>query len=102
MARANQRDANEPEIVEALRAARATVVLLEPSEPGLPDLLIGFRGHTFLQEVKNPDGRNRIDEDQVTFHRLWCGRPIAVVRTPLEALRDIGAVAHRERGNQNG
>ncbi len=92
MAHAKTRDANEPEIVDALRAAGAKVVLLEPSEPGLPDLLIGFGEETFLQEVKNPDGRDRVDEDQVTFHHLWPGRPIAVVRNAIESLRDIGAV----------
>ena len=87
-----QRDANEPEIVKALEAAGAQVVLLEPSEPGLPDLLIGFRGETYLQEVKNPDGRNRVDPDQVRFHRLWKGKPVDVVRSPEESLRAIGAM----------
>ena len=92
MARANQRDANEQEIVDALRAAGATVVRLEPSEPGLPDLLIGFQEETFLQEVKNPRAKNQLSYGQIRFHRLWRGRPIVVVHTPLEALRDIGAV----------
>lgn len=86
------RDANEKAIVDALEAAGATVIRLEPSEPGLPDLLIGFRGETYLQEVKNPAGRNRVDPDQVRFHRLWKGKPIDVVRSPEESLRAIRAM----------
>jgi hypothetical protein len=86
------RDANEPEIIAALEAIGAKVVPLEPSEPGLPDLLIGWRNQTFLQEVKNPEGRNRLDPAQVTFHRLWPGAPIGVVKTPAESLAHIGAI----------
>ena len=92
MTYAKTRDANEPEIVKALEAVGAKVVLLEPSEPGLPDLLIGFRKQTFLQEVKNPNGRNVVEPDQIRFHRLWPGKPIAVVRSPEDSLRDIGAM----------
>jgi hypothetical protein len=90
--RAKTRDANEREIVDALEGVGATVVLLEPSVPGLPDLLIGYQKKTFLQEVKNPDGRNRVDPAQLTFHRLWRGAPIEVVHNTYESLRHIGAM----------
>ena len=84
------RDANEPEIVKALESVGAKVVLLEPSEPGLPDLLVGFRGDTFLLEVKNPKAKNQLSHGQIRFHRLWPGKPIAVVRDRWEALKAIG------------
>jgi hypothetical protein len=86
------RDANEAEIVRDLLSAGATVVLLEPSVPGLPDLMIGYRKQTFLQEVKNPAGRNRVDPAQCKFHRLWRGHPVEIVRDSTESLRHIGAI----------
>lgn len=48
---ARQRDANEPEIIRVLRAAGASVTPLNGT--GVPDLLVGFEGRTFLIEVKN-------------------------------------------------
>jgi small-conductance mechanosensitive channel len=49
MRRAARVDANQEQIVSALRAAGAYVWII-----GLPvDLLVGFRGHTFLVEIKS-------------------------------------------------
>ncbi len=64
---------------------------MDPGDkPGRPDLLVGFRGETYLLEVKSPKGR--LEDSQVTWHADWRGRPVAVVRTPTEALRAIGAL----------
>lgn len=83
------RDKNEPEIIAALESVGAKVVLLEPSEPGLPDLLVGFHGETYLFEVKNPQAKQQLSYGQIRFHRLWPGRPIAVVRSGFESLKVI-------------
>lgn len=82
-----QRDANEPTIVETLRGAGARVYRLDLA--GGPDLLVGFQGGTFLLEVKIAEGR--LNPAQVEWHNLWRGRPVMVVRDPVEALRAIGA-----------
>jgi hypothetical protein len=48
------RDGNEAAIVDALRAAGATVTRL--GDAGVPDLLVGYRGSTLLLEIKLPLG----------------------------------------------
>lgn len=84
---APKRDANEGEIVEALRAAGASVQPL--SAKGCPDLLVGYRGRTFLLEVKV--GRARLTEDQEEWHETWEGQRVEVVRSVEAALQIIGA-----------
>jgi hypothetical protein len=89
------RDANEPQIIAALRSVGATVIPLHTPV----DLLVGFRGQTFLLEVKLPlgprggDAHSRTTPDQDTFFGSWRGHAV-IVRSPLEALRAIGAVLH--------
>lgn len=105
MQRAKRRDSNEEPIVDALRGAGATVSRL--NEDGVPDLLVGFRGRTFLLEVKHPRGprggftskttnsRAVVGTDltapQVTWWKSWTGEPAIVVRTAAAALAAIGA-----------
>jgi Holliday junction resolvase len=84
--RAARRDTNEPEIIEALRAVGATVQSLD--ERGVPDLVVGFRGVSYLIEVKTAKGK--LTRDQVAWHAGWKGQ-VAVVRTVEEALAVIGA-----------
>ena len=95
--RAARRDANEPEIVEALQTAGATVQTL--SAKGVPDLLVGFRGETYLFEVKIPLGplggapqHQHLNKKQDEWHRKWRGGTCVVVRSVDDALRAIGAL----------
>lgn len=78
-----KRDSNEPEIVEALQRAGASVVRLDT--PG--DLLVGIDGVTYLIEVKTLKGKPT--PDQVTFAASWQGQ-YAIVRDSTEALKVIG------------
>jgi len=89
MRRAARKDANQKLIVEALRACGASVHVLD--EKDLPDLLIGFRGHTILMEVK--DGRRNPSEcklrpGQQRFFDEWRGGRVVVVLT-LEAALSV-------------
>ena len=79
-----QRDANEKEIVEALRAVGAKVMRLDDV-----DLLVGFRGVNYLLEVKMPKGR--LNKKQEKFFRGWVGQ-VNIVRTIDQALGLIGAI----------
>lgn len=89
MRRAAKRDANEPEIVEALELAGWTVVKI--SDSGLPDLLCLRRGVTRLVEVKAPDGHLTSAQEK-TFKRIQGAMvPVHVVRTPEEALYAVRA-----------
>jgi Holliday junction resolvase len=94
--RAPQRDSNEPEIVAALVKAGASVTRINGT--GVPDLLVGYGGQTFLLEVKMPAGDRsgqkrgpaQLNDEQLAWWSTWRGRPPAVVRSPAEALAAIG------------
>lgn len=94
MRHAARTDANQPEIVSALRAVGAEVTDLSSVGQGVPDLLVSFRGGWHLIEVK--DGRKRpsarmLTLDQQRWHRRQQG-PVAVVCNVDQALAAIGAV----------
>jgi Holliday junction resolvase len=72
-------DLNHRIIVDALRAAGATVTVLSNSGlPGLPDLLVGYGGHNLLMEVKNRSGGNRLSLVQKDWLRRWAGQACVV------------------------
>lgn len=99
---AKARDKNEKEIVNALREAGAHVTRM--NDFGIPDLLVGFKGRTFLLEVKNPTqtggskyqesigGRGCLTPAQVKWWDSWSGEPAIIVWYPHEALAAIGAI----------
>lgn len=78
-------DANQPEIVRALRGAGCQVHSLAPLGKGAPDLLVRRAKSLFLLEVKSKNGD--LTPDQREWHALW---PVRVVRNEAEALRAVG------------
>ena len=94
MRRAAKVDANQEQIVSALRAAGATVQSLAAIGKGVPDLLVAFRDGMYLLEVKDGakvPSKRVLTGDQVTWHAAW-GCRVHVVHTPEQALAAIGAV----------
>lgn len=95
MRRAAKVDANQAAIVAALRKAGASVQSLAAVGAGVPDLLVGFRGHTMLMEVKDgskaPSDR-RLTPAQLEWHAGWLGGPVAVVDGIEAALRALGVM----------
>ena len=90
--RAARVDANAPAIVTALRAAGATVRVIVQGT-GLPDLLVGYEGKTFLLEVKDgkkPPSARKLTPDEQKFFDEWKGGPCLIVTSVEEALRAIG------------
>jgi len=80
-------DKNQADIVEALRKAGAYVWII-----GLPvDLLCGFRGHTWLVEIKR-DSKARLTALQADFFENWSGSTLARIDGPEAALRMIGVL----------
>jgi hypothetical protein len=80
-------DANQEQIVSALRAAGAYVWII-----GLPvDLLVGYRGHTFLVEVKST-AKKRLTALQADFFNNWAGSTLCRVDNAEAALRMIGVI----------
>lgn len=102
------RDANEPEIVQVLENAGASVIRLAPGE--IADLLVGYRRTNYLLEIKNPETKPNKDmptkaerEPGQPYHgchkamsrsqfdaiKKWRGHFVAVVEMPEEAMRAI-------------
>jgi len=87
MRRAARVDENQKAIVQALRDAGAYVWIV-----GLPvDLLVGYKGHTFLMEVKT-DSKKRFTGLQADFFQNWKGGTLCRVDSPQAALEMIRAV----------
>jgi hypothetical protein len=97
-------DANQGEIVEALRAHGCEVLSLAPMGGGCPDLLVwtpyalgsGLRlktgGQYLLFEVKDgdkPPSARDLTPSQKKFHAWWPGK-IHIVNNVAEALRAAG------------
>jgi hypothetical protein len=80
-------DQNQDAIVATLRAAGAYVWII-----GLPvDLLVGYKGHSFLVEVKTTS-RKRLTALQADFFQSWSGGTLARIDSPDAALRMIGVL----------
>ncbi|MFZ8927411.1 MAG: hypothetical protein ACO3CU_11710 [Candidatus Nanopelagicales bacterium] len=94
MRRAAKVDANQADIVAALRMAGATVQPLHAVGKGCPDLLVGYQRVNYLLEVKDGSkvpSAQKLTEDQVEWHELWRGQA-AVVNDVKSALTAIGAL----------
>lgn len=85
--RAKRVDANQTQIVSALRAAGAYVWII-----GLPvDLLVGYKNRTILVEIKS-SSKSKLTELQKDFFENWCGDGLARVDCPEAALRMLKAI----------
>lgn len=92
MRRAAAIDANQPAIVQALRAIGCTVQPLHTVGAGVPDLLVGHANRTFLLEVKDgskPPSKRALTPDQLEWHGAWRGGPLAVVCDVESAIRAV-------------
>ena len=87
-------DANQPRVVEVLRGVGASVEPTHMMGRGFPDLVVGFRGRTYLLEVKDgnkPPSKRQLTPDEQKWHDRWRGH-VTVVHDEDEALAAIGAV----------
>ena len=88
MRRAARVDENQGLIVKALRACGATVRVISQGD-GIPDLLVGYRGHTILMEVKDgnkpPSARQLTPAEEIFFDQ-WTGGKLFIVNSVEEAL----------------
>lgn len=81
-------DANQSEIVRALRQAGCSVLSISNMGNGCPDLLVGRGGRNYLMEIKDPTRKpseQKLTDDETTFHLAWNGQ-VAVVKTVEQAL----------------
>jgi hypothetical protein len=91
MRRAARVDASQQQIVSALRAAGASVTLIQWPI----DAIVGFRGTTLLMEFKTAGAyyAKKPNKNQADFMATWRGGPVSMVDGPEAALRVIGVIA---------
>ena len=90
---ASRVDANQPAIVQALWAFGASVLHVHQLKNCF-DILVGYRGRTFLMEVKDPTqppSKRQLTEGEARFKAEWRGSEYHVVHTVVEALTIITA-----------
>ena len=93
MRRAARIDANQSEIVNALRDVGASVAITSMVGNGFVDIVVGFRGRNYLLEIKDgskPPSKRRLTEDEQKFFDTWRGT-VFVANNTDEALEIIGA-----------
>ena len=86
-------DANQVEIVDALRKAGGMVQHLHRVGQGCPDILVGFRGVNLLFEIKDgakSPSEQKLRAAQAEWHDAWRGQ-VAVVTSAEEAIAALYA-----------
>lgn len=81
MRRRPRTDANHAEIVAALRALGCSVVSTAGVGDGFPDLAVGYRGETYLVEVKDgskPPSARLLTADEASFFASWRGAAVVI------------------------
>jgi hypothetical protein len=104
MRRAAKIDRNQPEIVDALRRAGASVVHLHQVGGGCPDILAGIprccqrcgleSDYNYLIEIKDGEripSERRLSADEQTFFDNWRGQ-VEIATSIEEALRIVGKI----------
>ena len=94
---APKRDNNHRAIVQALRKIGCSVADTASMGKGFPDLVVGYRGKTFLVEVKNETtgyGKRGLNPLQKQFREKWLGSKIIIAC-------DVEQIIKQIQGEQN-
>lgn len=90
--RARKVDRNQSDLVSLMR--RIPGIKVKPTHmvgDGFTDVVVGFRGRTYLFEIKDPSqppSKRRLTPDEQKFHQEWTGH-IAVIETIDDVLREL-------------
>jgi hypothetical protein len=85
-------DANQPEIVKALKRIGCKVVNLSRLGGGIPDLLVGYQGRWCLLELKDgskPPSERELNPLQVEWHNEHSGFPVYVADSVDAAIKAV-------------
>jgi hypothetical protein len=94
MRRDARTDANQGEIIDALRGVGASVEPLHFVGRGVPDILVGWRSDNYLMEIKDgnkPPSKRALTPDEERWHQMWAGQ-VVIVESVDDALKAIGAI----------
>jgi hypothetical protein len=84
-------DANQTEIVNALRQIGCSVGITSSVGDGFPDLVCGFRNRNLCMELKDgskPPSARELTEEQRIWHAGWKGQ-VAVVESIQQAIEVV-------------
>jgi hypothetical protein len=84
---ASRVDANQADIVRALRGIGASVFHCHQLKNAF-DLLVGYRGRTFLMEIKASE-KDKLTPGEAEFRDTWRGSTYHIVYTADQAIRII-------------
>lgn len=88
MHRTRKVDSNQADLVKQIRKIPGvSVALTHTVGNGFPDAAVGFRGRTYLIEIKDPEkfkSQRKLTPEEISFHNAWTGH----VRI-IEKLDDI-------------
>ena len=90
---ASRVDRNQPQIVSALRQIGCSVLHLHQLKNCF-DILVGYRGRTFLMEIKATTA-DKLTDGEAEFQRTWRGSTYHVVYTVDQALRIVTSPPER-------
>ena len=88
MRRAAKIDANQNDIVQALRAAGCSVQSIATVGKGVPDLIVGYGGQSYLLEIKDPaqpPSKRQLTDFEQAWHSTWKGS-VRIVETAEQAV----------------
>lgn len=91
MGRKKRVDINQPNIVKYLKTQGYSVAHTHTVGDGFPDIIVGYKKHNFLFEIKNPEqtkSKKKLTDDEVKFHRTWQGN-VYVVEYAEDAIKII-------------
>lgn len=86
-------DNNQAEIVRALRQVGCSVLLTFQLKNCF-DILVGYRGRTFIMEIKDPNqppSKRKLTEGEEEFRQKWRGSTYHIVETPDQAIAIVTA-----------
>ena len=81
-------DANQNQIIHTFIALGASVLNLSRVGEGCPDILVGYRKHSVLCEIKRND-KASYTEPQIKFMQNWRGGPVSRIDSVDAAIRLI-------------
>ena len=95
-------DANQGEIVLALRRLGCTVMSIASVGRGCPDLVVGVRGKNVLLEVKDgrrPPSERKLTEAEREWIDAWRGQ-VNVVESVDDAIEVVFREVENDRGSE--
>lgn len=77
MSRIRKVDSNQADLVKQIRKIPGvSVALTHTVGNGFPDAAVGFRGRTYLIEIKDPEkfkSQRKLTPEEKVFHDQWTG-----------------------------